>query len=180
MLILPSVYVEVMLVAILRPFAAMSQQVFGRFSPRDQCAMHANNLMTIIWTFRAFGQLRFEYYLTHPLGTVAYILLMQHDGTEVQMDTLVRACQCLHEMRTMLPLAADVLSGIRAAFRLYKQGIPEYMARYFSSLRHRSDGLLHHTVASLLPHSAQDTEDGYWVDVQLQALLKEFDNFDVD
>jgi hypothetical protein len=136
--------------------------------------------MSVIWSFRAFGQVRFEYYLTHPLGSVAYILLLHGDEEPVRMDTLVRACQCLHEMRKMLPLATDVLSGIRAAFRRYGLQIPQHMARYFHDLHHRADGLLHHSVAGLLPNSSQEGQGGDWRDVQLQGLLDEFGMVEID
>ncbi|OAA72601.1 Transcription factor [Cordyceps fumosorosea ARSEF 2679] len=136
--VLPSVFLlhialEVMYIAILRPFAHTTKERFGRFDPHERCAAHASHVVTAIWTFRAYGQLRYEYYLVHPLGTACYIMLQDAEAP-VKMDSLVRACQCLYVMRTTLPLAVDVLSGVRAAFYKDRLTIPTFMARYFNRL----------------------------------------------
>ncbi|TQV98917.1 hypothetical protein V2A60_007385 [Cordyceps javanica] len=169
---------EVMYIAILRPFAHKSKDYFGRFSPRERCAAHASHVVSAIWAFRAYGQIRCEYYLTHPLGTAAYIMLQEPDGP-MQLDSLVRACQCLYEMRTTLPLAVDVLSGIRAAFRRYRRAMPVFMAKYFDMVRHRQDGLMHHAVAGLLPDAVGDDYNTKQADVQLEELLRDFGNVDI-
>lgn len=177
---MPSVSIEVLLVAILRPFASVNRNVLFRFNPRDRCDEHANNLVVAIWTFRAFGQIRCEYYLTHPLGSASYILLLGCEDEALQMDTIVRACQCLHEMRPMLPLATDVMSGVRAAFKRYRVRVPEYMSRYFHELHHRADGLMHHTLAGWLPSSTGNVLSDARTEIQLQELLYEFGKCELD
>ena len=165
-----------MFTAILRPFSHMTKEHFGRFNPRERCYAHAASLTSAIWTFRAFAHIRFEYWLSHAVGTAAYIVLRESDEAPGQMDTLVRACQCLYEMQISLPLATDVLCGIRAAFKRYRLHVPPYMMKYFSALRTRHDGLLHHAVAALLPSSDEVGRIGSGAELQLQELLDEFDN----
>ncbi|KAH7014447.1 nitrate assimilation regulatory protein nirA [Microdochium trichocladiopsis] len=178
--ILLHVSLELMLVSILRPFCQMTKEQFGRFDPREKCFAHVASMMSAIWTFRAFAHLRFEYWLTHPLGTGAFIVLQEASKNDpIHMDTLVRACQCLHEMRVSLPLATDVLSGIRAAFKRSKILVPAYMDRYFEMIRHRKDGLMHHAVAALLPNPLID-RTGNAAELQLQELLDAFDDVDID
>lgn len=169
-----------MLTAVLRPFSHMTEDQFGRFSPRERCYTHANSLMSSIWTFRAFAQLRFEYWLTHAVGTAAYIVLRDTRDAPAQMDTLIRACQCLDEMRTSLPLATDVLSGIQAALKRYALPVPAYMGKYFETVHHRKDGLLHHAIAALLPGPKEVGRIGSGAELQLQQLLDELDSVGID
>lgn len=77
-------------------------------------------------------------------------------------------------MRPMLPLAKDVLSGVRAAFNRHGLAIPEYLGGYFQTLHHREDGLLHHTFAALLPSQAEGGGISIGAEMQIQALLEEF------
>ncbi|KXJ90100.1 nitrate assimilation regulatory protein nirA [Microdochium bolleyi] len=178
--ILLHVSLELMLVSVLRPFCQMTKEQFGRFDPRERCFAHVASMMSAIWTFRAFAHLRFEYWLTHPLGTGAFIVLQEAGKNEpIHMDTLIRACQCLHEMRVSQPLASDVLSAIRAAFKRSKIPVPAYMDRYFDTVKHRKDGLMHHAVAALLP-SPLDDRTGGTAELQLQELLDAFDDIAID
>lgn len=132
--------------------------------------------MSAVWTFRAFAQVRFEYWLSHGIGTAAYIVVREADESPTLMDTLIRACQCLHEMRVSLPLATDVLSGIHAAFKRYKLPIPPHVTKYFETVKHREDGLWHHAVAALLPTSPEVVRLGRAAELQLRQLLDEVDN----
>jgi len=157
----------------------MTKEQFGRFDPRERCYTHAASLMSAIWTFRAFAHVRFEYWLNHAAGTAAYIALRQAEDVPTQMDTLIRACQCLHEMRVSLPLATDVLSGIRAAFKRCKLQVPVYMRKYFDTVQHRKDGLMHHTKTALLPGSADVGRIGSGVDLHFRDLLDELDNLGI-
>ena len=175
-----SIGLEVMFTAVLRPFSHMTREEFGRFDPRERCYSHAASLVSAVWTFRAFFVLRFEYWLNHALGTAAYITINESEHAPIQYDTLVRACQCLHEMRTSLPLATDVLSGIHAAFKWCNLQVPALMAKYFTTVRRRQDGLLHHAVAALLPAPAEGGRVGTEAELQLQALLDEFDGVGID
>ncbi|EWZ78317.1 hypothetical protein FOWG_17403 [Fusarium oxysporum f. sp. lycopersici MN25] len=178
--ILLHIGVEVMFTVLLRPFSHMSKEKFGRFDPRERCLAHANSLMSAIWTFRSFAHLRFEYWLTHVTGTAAYIVLQEAGDSPPQMDTLIRACQCLEEMRVSFPIATDVLAGISAAFYRYKVQMPAFIRRYFDKVHHRKDGLLHHAVAALLPNSPEIGRVRSGAEVQLQELLNGFDNIELD
>ncbi|KAF5023005.1 hypothetical protein F66182_4963 [Fusarium sp. NRRL 66182] len=171
---------EVMFTVLLRPFSHMSKERFGRFDPKERCLAHANSLMSAIWTFRSFAHLRFEYWLSHVIGTAAYIVLRETGDSPIQMDTLIRACQGLAEMRISFPIATDVLAGISAAFRRYQVEMPAFMRRYFDTVKHRKDGLLHHAVAALLPNPQEIGRIGSGAEVQLQELLNDFDNIDLD
>ncbi|PMB68832.1 hypothetical protein BM221_005416 [Beauveria bassiana] len=168
--------------SVLPSVIALQQEFGGRFSPRERCAAHASHLVTTVWSFRAHGQVRYEYYLAYALGAAAYILLQEPDAP-VQMDSLVRACQCIFEMRPTLPLAADTLSGIRAAFRLYRLAVPMYMLKFFDRVRHNEAGVLHRTVAvtGLLPAAGGGGNDNEAkrAELQLEDLLRDFGNVDI-
>ncbi|EJP62010.1 fungal specific transcription factor [Beauveria bassiana ARSEF 2860] len=102
--VLPSVIalhidLETVSMTLLRPFTHMTKQEFGRFSPRERCAAHAGHLVSTVWSFRAHGQVRYEYYLIYALGAAAYVLLQEPDAP-VQMDSLVRA-----SVTDLLPVA---------------------------------------------------------------------------
>ncbi|KAM3549913.1 hypothetical protein ARSEF4850_008606 [Beauveria asiatica] len=184
--VLPSVialhiHLETVSMNLLRPFAHLTRHEFGgRFSPRERCAAHASHLVSTAWSFRAHGQVRYEYYLSYALGAAAYILMQEPDAP-VQMDSLVRACQCLFEMRPTLPLAADALSGIRAAFRLYRLALPMYMVKFFDRVRHSEAGALHHTVAvaGMLPAAGGHDNEAKRAELQLEHLLRDFGTVDI-
>ena len=169
-----------MFTAILRPFTHMSREQFGKFDPRDRCYSHANSLISVIWTFRAFSCLRFEYWLCHALGTAGYIVVGGTEDSPIQMDTLLRACQCLHEMRVFLPLATDVLCGIHVALKRSGQRVPSFVEKYFAQIHHRKDGLMHHSVAALLPKATNIARIDNGEDVQLQELLAELNGLEID
>ena len=171
---------EVIFTAILRPFSHFTKEQFGRFNPRERCYAHAASLVSAVWTFRAFSILRFEYWLSHALGTAAYIVVSEFKGGPTLMDTLIRACQCLHEMRVSLPLATDVLSGIEAAFKRYRLPMPEHLRKYFVTPIPRKDGLMHHAVAALLPNSIEDNLNRGRAELQLQELLDGLDDIEID
>jgi hypothetical protein len=54
------------------------------------------------------------------------------------------------------------------------------MQKYFTTVRHRKDGLLHHAVAALLPSPAEVGRIGSGAELRLQELLDEFDDIDID
>ncbi|XEV04549.1 hypothetical protein FSHL1_009836 [Fusarium sambucinum] len=178
--ILLHVGVEVMFTVLLRPFSHMSKEKFGRFDPKERCLTHAHSIMSTIWTFRSFAHIRFEYWLSHVTGTAAYIVLRDAGDSPVQMDTLIRACQCLDEMKVSVPIAIDVLAGISAAFRRFKVQIPSFMSQYFDKVQYRKDGLLHHAVAALLPSESEVGRIGSGAEVQLQELLDELGDMGLD
>lgn len=169
-----------MLTAILRPFTHMSRLEFGKFDPRERCFAHASSLASAIWTFRAFSIIRFEYWLTHALGTAAYIVVGSTEDAPIQMDTLMRACHCLYEMHTTLPLATDVLCGIHAALKMCQEPVPAFVGKYFAMLHHRRDGLMHHSVAALLPDTTDIARVDNGKDVQLQELLNRLDDIGIN
>ncbi|KAK2590141.1 hypothetical protein QQS21_012182 [Conoideocrella luteorostrata] len=178
--ILLHVSAEVMLTAILRPFTSMSKAQFGAFDPRERCYAHASSLTTAIWTFRAFSVIHHEYWLCHALGTAAYIVVGGTADASIQMDTLVRTCQCLYEMRATLPLATDISCGIHAALKRSKEPMPAFLSKYFDSLNHRDDGLMHYAVAALLPDATDIAGANRHGDVQLQELLNGTNDIGVD
>ncbi len=174
-----SVYAELMLTAILRPFGQMSKQEFGKFNPRERCCSHANRMMTAIWTYRAFAILRTEYWLVHAITTSALIVLQDLEIGSSEVDTLIRAARCLQEMMGTLPLAGDCLSTINAAFKHSGLQAPAYVHRYLNQARHRKDGLMHHAIAALLPTQNSDNPysvmDSAW-GPSFQELLGELED----
>jgi hypothetical protein len=168
--------VEIMLVAILRPFAQLSKEDFGPFDPEDRCYAHTSSLMSSIWTFRAFCVLKYDYWLVHAISTAAFVAIRGLDHGPAQMDVLIRACQCLHEMASILPLATDCLSTINAAFRKSKVQLPSFVLKYFSAETvHQKDGLMHHARAALMPASESGPASPLY-----QELLDWLDNLEVD
>ncbi|KAH8715565.1 hypothetical protein HC256_004374 [Beauveria bassiana] len=141
-------------------------------------ALH--HLVSTVWSFRAHGQVRYEYYLAYALGAAAYVLLQEPDAP-VQMDSLVRACQCLFEMHPTLPPAADTLSGSRAAFRLYRLAVPMYMVKYLYRVHHNEAGVLHRTVAvtGLLPVAGGNDNEAKRADLQLEELMRDFGDVEI-
>ncbi|KAL9086376.1 MAG: hypothetical protein Q9165_007162 [Trypethelium subeluteriae] len=181
--VLPSailLHVEVIIIALLRPFSLLTKAQFGPFNPSDRCHAHASSLQSAIWTFRAYANLRHEYWLCHVTVTVAFVTLREHEYSPAEMDTLIKACQCLHEMRETLPLAVDCLAAIHGAFRKLQLRLPIFVMRFFGvDIRHRNDGLMHHTIAALIPKE----EVGKSVEAQellLQQLLAEMDGVAID
>ena len=162
---LRSVHLEIMLTTLLRPFIGSSIEGTNPhaslpFNPRERILAHVSGLTTTIWTYRSLAPIAYEYYLVHVLSTAAFLALSSTDGNEnisnspVQIDTLIRACQCLLEMRERLPVAADVLIAIHAAFTRDNIAIPEHLERYFDVKKpHVFAEITHHhqTIAALLP-----------------------------
>ena len=172
-----------MLSAILHPFVQLSKENFGRFDPKQRCYSHANRMMTAIWAFRALSILRTDYWLMHPISTAAFIVLnnLQHGSDEV--ETLVRASQCLREMTSAFPLAADCLSTINGAFKRARLQVPAYAHRYFAEARHRKEGLMHHAIAAIMPtedsESSTSNRHSTW-GPSFQELLDELDEITLD
>lgn len=168
--------------AILRPFSHMPKEEFGRFNPRERCCSHASRMMTAIWTYRAFAILRTEYWLIHPISTAALIVIQDLDPGSAEVETLIRACQCLQDMTSTLPLAADCLSTINGAFRRSKLQLPHYVHRFFVNARHRKDGLMHHAFAALMPTQARNNPSRVenTLGLSFQELLDELEDISLD
>jgi hypothetical protein len=175
-----SVGVEIMLITILRPFCQLVQDSLNDLNPKQRCYVHASSLMSNIWTFRAFSILRHEYWLVHGLSTAAFVVLQDLDHGPEQLDTLIRACHCLHEMTLTLPLATDCLLAINAAFRRSQLTVPDHVARYFGKdQRRRRDGLMQHVYAALLPTPEVNLNGvGKNRDLSLQELMADLDDLD--
>ena len=178
-----SVYAELMITAILRPFGQLSKLEFGRFSPRERCCSHASRLMTSVWTYRAFAILRTEYWLIHPITTAALIVCQDLDFGSAEIDTFMRAGQCLQEIMGTLPLAVDCLVTIKGAFKRSGIEVPPQLRRFLDKARHRKDGLMHHAVAALMPtQKGGDTISGgdeKWAPT-FQELLDELEGVVID
>lgn len=156
-----------MLTTLLHPFTSgnfngPNQHASLPFNPHERLLAHASGLTTTIWTYRSLAPIAYEYYLVHVLSTAAFVALSSAEGNDsissnpVLMDTLIRACQCLLDMRRRLPVAADVLIAIQAAFVKNGIAIPESLERYFDGKKPHVNGeIMHqhhdHTIGALLP-----------------------------
>lgn len=180
---LKQVSAEILLSAVLHPFVKLPKEGFGRFDPKQRCYSHANRTMTAIWAFGALSILRTDYWLMHPISTCAFIVLnnLQHGSEEV--ETLVRAGQCLREMKSAFPLAADCLSTINGAFKSARLQVPAYAHRYFTEIRHQKEGLMNHATAAIMPiedsESPTSTRHSMW-GPSFQELLDELDGITLD
>jgi hypothetical protein len=173
--------VEMICAFLLRPFAAFTRDQFGPFAPRERCLAHAVQMQSTIWTFRAYSILRHEYWLNSPITNVAFITMHESASNPMAMEALVKACQCLSEMSELLPLSADCLVAIHGAIKSSKLQLPEYVMRYFKAknLKARKDGLMHRTIATILPGQNNETQDREQ-EVMLEELLDDFDGLGVD
>ncbi|KAF2850428.1 hypothetical protein T440DRAFT_396867, partial [Plenodomus tracheiphilus IPT5] len=172
--------VEIATIALLRPFSNLEKSDFGPFNPRDRCYSHACSLAYAIWTFRSVAYLRFEYWLTYALSTVAFITLDNCHQNPPQIEALLKACQCLHETTSTLPLAADVLSAIHGQIKRSRLVLPACIMRFFTKdIWHRKDGLLHYSVANLMPNLGAGKQ-GTAQQLQLKVLLDELEQLTVD
>jgi hypothetical protein len=138
-------------------------------------------LQSAIWTFRAYAILGHEYWLNSPITCVAFITIHESESNPTAMETLVKACQCLSEMAEVLPLSADCLTAIHAAIKASKLQLPEYVMRYFKAehLRVRKDGLMHRTIAAIMP-GEQNIGQDRGQETMLEELLDGFDGLGVD
>jgi hypothetical protein len=175
----PSSYVEVLLVAILRPFFHFTESQFGSFKPKDRCYNHCTNLMETIWTFRALTSLYGEYWYIPILATVGFMTFREHAHSPVLTETLIKACKSLDEMTGTYPLAIDALSAIRGAFKRTGMPVPTYLQAFLGSeARHAKDGLLHHAVAKLMPEEDWTSESRE--ELRYQELLDELEDARMD
>lgn len=131
--------------------------------------------MSSIFTYRAFAILRTEYWLIHPITVAALIVCQDLEFGSAQVDTFIRAGQCLQDMTGTLPLAADCLMTIKAAFKSSGLQVPPYLRRYLEKAQHRKDGLMHHAIAALVPtqkefKTTKDCDNRNW-EPTFQELL---------
>lgn len=134
--------------------------------------------MGTIWTFRALTTLRNEYWYIPMLATVAFLTLQEHRVSPMLTETLIKACKCLSEMKSIYPLAADALNAIRGAFRMTDMLVPEYLKEYLGSRTGRmKDGLLHHAAAKFM--LKMDPSNKNRDEVRYQELLDELDDVEL-
>lgn len=134
--------------------------------------------MDTIWTFRALTSLSGEYWYIPMLATVAFMTLREHTESPILTEAIIKACKCLHEMKSMYPLASDALSAIRGAFKRIGVSVPTYLQRFLESgTRRTADGLLHHAAAKLMPEAGLSNETRS--EVRYQELLDELDDVEL-
>jgi hypothetical protein len=174
-----SSYVDLLLMAVLRPFSHFTRLEFGPFQPRDRCYSHCTSLMNTIWTFRALTSLHSEYWHMPMLATVAFVSFREADGIPALRETLVKACKCLDEMKLMYPLARDALSAIRGVFGRTGMSVPAYLQAFLvPAVGHREDGLLHHAVVRVMPE--RDSKNGDTQELRYQDLLNDLEDVEID
>lgn len=84
-------------------------------------------------------------------------------------------------MTAMFPLAADSLSAIRGAFKLAGMVVPAYLEPFLGpAIKHRKDGLLHHSAAKLLPEKGLPVSNSDRQEMMYQELLDELDSIGLD
>lgn len=171
---------EILFTTILRPFCHLTKSQFGSFNPKHRCFSHAISLESVIWTFRACSVLHHEYWLCHAISTAAFITIGEREMSPMQIDTLIKACQCLREMGDTLPIALDCLSAIHGAFRRHGN-LPGYLKRFFVMGKlHRKDGLMHHAIAALMPEEEERNGEAGVEELSLQELLLGLDGVGLD
>jgi hypothetical protein len=83
-------------------------------------------------------------------------------------------------VQVSLPLATDILCGIHAALKRCGLPVPGFVGKYFDRLVHRKGGLMHHSVAALLPNATDIERVDHGEDVHLQELLNGLDELEID
>lgn len=172
-----------MLTVILRPFNELSRAEFGRFIPKQRCYSHASRLMATIWTYRAFAIWKTELWLMVPITTAALLVVHDLDPGSAELNTLLQACQCLHEMSELLPLAAGCLAEINKAFQRASHRLPANVERFFIGVREPNSGEIQQAVPSLMPsqiHSESKNESNTAFAGYLQELLTELESTTLD
>ncbi|KAH7231739.1 uncharacterized protein BKA55DRAFT_474284, partial [Fusarium redolens] len=84
----------------------------GPFDPVTTSYAHASNAILAIWHSRALYTLRNEHWMIQASSVCAFRVLLGIDSSPIQLETFVKACQALAELRESFPVAKDVILSI--------------------------------------------------------------------
>ncbi|KAF9766187.1 hypothetical protein IL306_001433 [Fusarium sp. DS 682] len=121
---------DLVVISILQPFDDVPKSIFGPFHPRLASYAHATNAMSTIWHFRALYNLRNEYWLIQASSVCAFKVLFAIEESPIQLETFIKACRALMELRESYPVAEDVIYSIESVIKNKKVNLPSYAREY--------------------------------------------------
>ncbi|KAF4337567.1 nitrogen assimilation transcription factor nit-4 [Fusarium beomiforme] len=121
---------DLVVISILQPFDHVPKSIFGPFHPRLTSYAHATNAMSTIWHFRALYTLRNEFWLIQASSVCAFKVLFAIEESPIQLETFIKACRALMELREAYPVAEDVVYSIESVIKNKKVNLPSYAKEY--------------------------------------------------
>ncbi|KAI1035524.1 hypothetical protein LB504_005627 [Fusarium proliferatum] len=121
---------DLVVISILQPFDHIPKSVFGPFIPRLTSYAHATNAMSTIWHFRALYTIHNEHWLIQACSVCAFKVLFAIEESPVQLETFIKACRALMELREAFPVAEEVIYSIESVVKNKKVNLPSYAREY--------------------------------------------------
>ncbi|KAF4456745.1 hypothetical protein F53441_1181 [Fusarium austroafricanum] len=125
-----SLSADLVAISVLQPFDNIPKSIFGPFHPRLTSYAHATNAMSTIWHFRALYTLRNEHWLIQASSVCAFKVLFAIEESPIQLETFIKACRVLIELREAFPVAEEVLYSIESMVKDRKVNLPFYAREY--------------------------------------------------
>jgi hypothetical protein len=125
-----SLSADLVVVSVLQPFDDVPKSVFGPFHPRLTSYAHATNAMSTIWHFRALYTIRSEHWLIQACSVCAFKVLFAIEESPIQLETFIKACRALIELREAFPVAEEVIYSIESVIKNKKVNLPSYAREY--------------------------------------------------
>ncbi|KAG5774276.1 hypothetical protein H9Q72_000344 [Fusarium xylarioides] len=121
---------DLVVISMLQPFDHVPKSVFGPFHPRLTSYAHATNAMSTIWHFRALYTIHNKHWLIQACSVCAFKVLFAIEESPIQLETFIKACRALMELREAFPVAEEVIYSIESVVKNKKVNIPSYAREY--------------------------------------------------
>ncbi|KAF5625723.1 pathway-specific regulatory nit-4 [Fusarium sp. NRRL 52700] len=121
---------DLVVISILQPFDHIPKSVFGLFHPRLTSYAHATNAMSTIWHFRALYTIHNEHWLIQACSVCAFKVIFAIEESPIQLETFIKACRALAELREAFPVAQEVIHSIESVVKNKKVNLPSYAREY--------------------------------------------------
>ncbi|KAI7760524.1 hypothetical protein LZL87_009408 [Fusarium oxysporum] len=121
---------DLVVISILQPFDHVPKSVFGPFHPRLTSYAHATNAMSTIWHFRALYTIQNEHWLIQACSVCAFKVLFAIEESPIQLETFIKSCRALMELREAFPVAEEVIYSIESVIKNKKVNLPSYAREY--------------------------------------------------
>ncbi|KAJ4247770.1 hypothetical protein NW762_012979 [Fusarium torreyae] len=118
--------IDLVAISMLQPFEDTPKEIFGPFEPRAMSYAHATNAMSTIWHFRALYTLRNEQWFVQACAVCAFRVLFAIETSPIQLETFIKACCALTELREAFPVAQQVIYSIETMVKKKRVGLPSY------------------------------------------------------
>jgi len=133
-----SVTFDMILLRLLEPFSLQPFPGPGHPPGSFSAALHGISLMSTIWSYRSAYGLRDDYWLVQACSAAATAVLPNLEPGSVYADAFTKACHVLFEAGEHLPLANQLLQGVRGLAVQHKIELPAPTRKLFSALAARS------------------------------------------